>query len=192
MAPAGGGVAAEAAIGAARAACGVVLVCWDHCQLPALLRALGCTTTRCETCWPDGRYDQVEQFEVGTDGAVRQRPGVVHEGFRADDDGIDPATFECLNQAHLVAGLHTGCRLPPEAQRLARREEEREAKETRKQDAEREQERQRQREKERKVSKEEEEERRKRAAMAAERLARPAGRFLRPASESLSRRFMRN
>lgn len=36
-----------------------ILVSWDHCRAPALLRALGCEDERCSRCWSDNNFETV-------------------------------------------------------------------------------------------------------------------------------------
>ena len=83
--------AAAAALASARAfaaarpnACGrapVVLVGWEHCRMPRLLRALGCASERCAACWSDADYDSVVRLRVFDDGRVDELPRAA-EGFR--------------------------------------------------------------------------------------------------------------
>eukprot|EP00397_Hematodinium_sp_SG-2012_P054438 GEMP01065640.1.p1 GENE.GEMP01065640.1~~GEMP01065640.1.p1 ORF type:complete len:201 (+),score=35.13 GEMP01065640.1:247-849(+) len=39
------------------------IVCWEHCRLPRLLQALGCTLPQCMKCWPDSDYSTFIRFE---------------------------------------------------------------------------------------------------------------------------------
>jgi len=36
-----------------------VLISWNHCNLPALAQALGCSTDECMACWDDSDFDKV-------------------------------------------------------------------------------------------------------------------------------------
>eukprot|EP00405_Crypthecodinium_cohnii_P034836 CAMPEP_0206525746 /NCGR_PEP_ID=MMETSP0325_2-20121206/246_1 /ASSEMBLY_ACC=CAM_ASM_000347 /TAXON_ID=2866 /ORGANISM="Crypthecodinium cohnii, Strain Seligo" /LENGTH=143 /DNA_ID=CAMNT_0054020643 /DNA_START=34 /DNA_END=462 /DNA_ORIENTATION=- len=36
-----------------------IVVSWDHCGIPAIAQALGCTADVCRTCWDDDDFDSV-------------------------------------------------------------------------------------------------------------------------------------
>lgn len=57
---------ALAAAQASLATCDVpVLISWDHCSLPALLRSgFGCNQIECSRCWPDHHYDEVMKLKA--------------------------------------------------------------------------------------------------------------------------------
>lgn len=83
------------AIGALRAvregACGQrVLISWEHCRIPSLLMALGCTSNACVRCWPDGVYDSFFVLDVGSETLQVHEQ---QEGFARDVPGY--AEYEC-------------------------------------------------------------------------------------------------
>jgi len=91
---------------AARLQCGVVLISWEHCRIPALLGLLGCGTDPCAACVPDGAYDAVERLQIEPGGRARRLPPW-REGFRNDTQGF--TDYECADSFHVQS---TRCMMP--------------------------------------------------------------------------------
>jgi len=94
---------ASAALEAASSSCGAtVLISFEHCRIPWLLMALGCSEPICVGCWADGVYDRFIVLESDTSGhwvATARR-----EKFRDDNNGFDD--YECAGAQRLQ---HTRC-----------------------------------------------------------------------------------
>ena len=71
---------AAAVTAAALASCRPILVVWEHCRIPALAMALGCSHAACSVCWTDTNFGEVLRIDVRT-GTV----AVGDEEFAGDD-----------------------------------------------------------------------------------------------------------
>jgi len=99
---------AQAALAAARAQCGVVLICWEHCRIPGLLQALGCTALDCVGCWADGVYERVIRLRADSASKQVRLLSPTTEGFAVDPAPDFGPGFECADAAHRPLR----CRLP--------------------------------------------------------------------------------
>lgn len=94
-----------------RALCGhTVLVSWDHCSIPALAQALGCTEDTCTACWDDRDYDTLlwlryEAAAAEEDWRLTLRVG--HEDFGGFQG---PSSYrECIGNPFEGTNFGYGC-----------------------------------------------------------------------------------
>ena len=93
-----------------------VLVMWEHCCIPGVLRALGCKDDRCSRCWSTANYNTVVRLELPVENNENERNGDFAElrwldspnssgqAFASWAGGI-PDDYRCADERHVCQKL---------------------------------------------------------------------------------------
>ena len=86
-----------------------VIISWEHCRLPSLLRMLGCNRSNCCACWPDGAYDSLFELRYSTSSPTLAPSVSLSRELFTNDAGLRENEYECADARHLI---DTRCQLP--------------------------------------------------------------------------------